>query len=200
MIKKTRKAVADYAEAYKQANQVYKQVIQHIKANYKEGSDLYKQAMKTAENTLNEGVAGIKKDCEKQVDADFEEVRKAIRKAVATAPSTEVLAILPMIREGKLNETELQMFLGEGHRNYMDCKMLYDAMGKPFTTVEELMERVDTLEAGVKEYFRTYTGEGMDRISYRNALVLNGSMIDSIDSLTDEFVSAYSVQGVDKKE
>lgn len=200
MIKNTRKAIADYAEAHKQAKQVYKQVIQHIKANYITDSDLYNQAMKTAKNTLNEAVTPIKNSCLKQVETDFEEVRKAIRKGVATPPSAEVLAILPMIKEGKLNETELQMFLGEGHRNYMDCKMLHDAMGKPFTTVEDLMERIDELEASVKDYFNSYSGEEMDRISYKNALVLNGSIIDSVDSLTDEFVSAYAVQGFDNKE
>lgn len=200
MIKNTHNAVKDYAEAYRQADQIYKQAVKHIKANYKEGTELYNSAMKTAKNTLNEAIKPIKNTCVKQIETDFEEVRKAIRKGVATPPSAEVLAILPMIKEGKLNETELQMFLGEGHRNYMDCKMLHDAMGKPFTTVEDLMERIDELEASVKDYFNSYSGEEMDRISYKNALVLNGSIIDSVDSLTDEFVSAYAVQGFDNKE
>lgn len=200
MIKNVHKAVKEYAEAYKQANKVFQQVSGHIKANYKEGSDLYKSAMKTAKNTLNEAVTPIKDSCVKQVQKDFDEARKAIGKAVVSSPSAEVLAILPMIREGKLDEAELQIVLGNVKGNYMDMKLIHDAMGKPFTTVKELMERINTLEAGVMKYFNSYTGEGMDRISYSDALVLNGSMIDSVDSLTDEFVSAYAVQGFDNKE
>ena len=200
MIKNTHNAVKDYAEAYRQADQVYKQAVKHIKANYKEGSDLYDSAMKTAKNTLNEAIKPIKDTCMKQVQKDFDGVREAIRKAVATPPSSEMLGLLPMIKEGKLNETEMQMILGNAHRNYMDQKLLYDAMGKPFITVEELMGRIDGVEAGLKGYFESFAGEGMDRISYSNALILNGSMINSVDTLTDEFVSAYSDQGFDNKE
>lgn len=200
MIKNVHKAVTDYAEAYRQADQVYKQAVKHIKDNYKEGTELYNSAMKTAKNTLNEAIKPIKNTCVKQVQKDFDEVRKRIGKAVVTTPSAEVLAILPMIREGRLNETELQMILGNVKGNYMEQKLIHDAMGKPFTTVKELMERIDSLEAGVMEYFNSYTGEGMDSVSYKNALVLNGSMIDAVDTLTDEFVSAYSVQGFDNKE
>ena len=195
MIKNTHRVVKDYAEAYRQAKQVYKQAIKHIKANYKEGSELYKSAMKTAEKTLNEAIKPIKNTCMRQVQEDFEEVRKAIRKAVTTPPSADVLTLLPMIREGKLTDSELQMLLTNAKGNYMDQKFLHDAMGKQFTTVEELMEGIDRLEARLNGYFDSYAGEEMDRISYSNALMLNGSMIDSIDTLTDEFVSAYSDQG-----
>ena len=200
MIKNVHKAVTDYAEAYKQANQLYKQAVKHIKDNYKEGTELYNSAMKTAKNTLNEAIKPIKNTCVKQVQADFEEVRKAIRKAVTTPPSADILTLLPMIREGKLTDSELQMILANAHGNYMDQKFLHDAMGKQFTTVEDLMERIDSLEAGVMEYFNSYTGAGMDSISYKNALILNGSVIDTVDTLTDDFVSAYSVQGFNNKE
>lgn len=199
MIKNVHKAVTDYAEAYRQADQVYKQAVKHIKDNYKEGTELYNSAMKTAKNTLNEAIKPIKNTCVKQVQADFEEVRKAIRKAVTTPVSADIQTLLPMIREGKLTDTELQMILGDTHRNYMDQKFLHDAMGKQFTTVEELMGRIDGLEAGLKGYFESFAGEGMDRISYSNALILNGSMINSVDTLTDEFVSAYTDQGFDNK-
>ena len=195
MIKNTLKAVNDYAEAYRQAIQVHKQAIKHIKANYKEGSELYKSAMKTAEKTLNEAIKPIKNTCMRQVQEDFEEVRKAIRKAVTTPPSADVLTLLPMIREGKLTDSELQMILANAHGNYMDQKFLHDAMGKQFTTVEDLMERIDRLEASLNGYFDSFAGEEMDRISYSNALILNGSVIDTVDTLTDDFVSAYSDQG-----
>ena len=200
MIKNTHRVVKDYAEAYRQANQVYKQALKHIKANYKEGSDLYVSAMKTAEKTLKEAIKPIKNTCMKQVQADFEEVRKAIRKAVTTPPSADILTLLPMIREGKLTDSELQMILANAHGNYMDQKFLHDAMGKQFTTVEELMERIDRLEASLNGYFDSFAGEEMDRISYSNALILNGSVIDTVDTLTDDFVSAYSDQGFDNKE
>lgn len=200
MIKNVHKAVTDYAEAYRQAIRVHEQAVKHIKDNYKEGTELYNSAMKTAKNTLNEAIKPIKNTCVKQVQADFYEARKAIGKAMVLTPSAEVLAILPMIREGKMDETEVQMILGNMKGNYMEQKLIHDAMGKPFTTVTELIERIDSLEASVMKYFDSYTGAGMDTISYSNALVLNGSMIDSVDTLTDEFVSAYSVQGFDNKE
>ena len=200
MIKNTHKAVTDYATAYKQANTVYKQAVAEIKANYKEGSPMFKSAMKTAKDILNTALIPMKDTYKGIVKKDLDDVRKAINQAVAVPPSAELLGILPMIREGKLNEAELQVFIDKYKGNYMNSKMLYDAMGKHFTTIEELTERIDRLEAGLNGYFDSFAGEEMDSISYGNALVLNGSIIDSVDSLTDEFVSAYAVQGFDNKE
>ena len=215
MIKNVHKAVTDYAEAYRQADQVYKQAVKHIKDNYKEGTILYDSAMKTAKNTLNEAIKPIKNTCVKQVQADFEEVRKAIRKAVTTPPSPETLGLLPMIKEGKLNETEMQMILGNAHRNYMDQKLLYDAMGKQFTTVEGVMEDLDALEDVLTKYFENYyagtsqelnipirniEGRTYTEGGYMARLLQHGDWINRIDTLTDEFVSAYSDQGFDNKE
>ena len=194
MIKNVHKAVTDYAAAYKQATKIYKQAEKHIKANYKEDSDLYKSAMKTAKNTLNEAVTPIKDNCVAQVQKDFDEARKAIGKAVVEPYSSDMISILPMIKEGKLDDVELQIIMDQHKGNYMDMKLIHDAMGKPFTTVKEVMERLDSLEAGVIKYFRSYKGEEMDRVSYENALMMNGSVIGSVNTLTDDFLSAYAGQ------
>lgn len=215
MIKNTLKAVNDYAEAYRQAKQVYKQAIKHIKANYKEGSELYKSAMKTAEKTLNEAIKPIKNTCVKQVQEDFEEVRKAIRKAVTEPPTADIMTMLPMIREGKLNETEIQMVMEQHKGNYMDIKLLSDAQGKHFTTVEGVMEDLDALEDVLTKYFENYCagsdqelnipirntdGKTYTEGGYMARLLQHGDWINRIDTLTDDFVSLYSVQGFDNKE
>ena len=105
--------------------------------------------------------------------------------------------MLPVIRSGKLTDTELQLITD--HLGYMDSKLLYDAMGKDFKTVESVLEELDSLEAETKHFINTYEGEPMERITYRNALTLNGSVIKSVDDLTDEFINAYSVQTSNKE-
>lgn len=194
MIKNTHKAIKDYAEAYKQANAVHNQAVTYIKANYKEGSEVYKSAMKTATDTLNNAITPMKDMCVQKVRSDFEDVRKAITNAVTVAPSAELLGILPMIKEGKMNNTELQMFIDKFRGNYMDAKLLSDAMGEQFMTVESIMEDLDRLEARVNKYFNDYAGEPMERISYNSAMMLNGSPIEAVDSLTDDFLTAYAEQ------
>lgn len=197
MIKNTHKAVTDYVEAMRQASDVHKQAVSYIKANYKEDSDLYNSAMKTASDTFTSALEPLKDTYRKTISKDFEEARKAIQKVVATPPSESVLAMLPVIRSGKMTDTELQLITD--HLGYMDTKLLYDAMGKPFKTVENILEELDSLEAETKHFINTYAGEPMERITYRNALTLNGSVIKSVDDLTDEFINAYSVQTSNKE-
>lgn len=197
MIKNTHKAVTDYAEAIRQALDVHKQAVSYIKANYKEGSDLYNSAMKTASDTFTSALEPLKDTYRKTISKDFEEARKAIQKVVSTPPSESVLAMLPVIRSGKLTDTELQLITDQ--LGYMDTKLLYDAMGKDFRTVESVLAELDSLEAETKHFINTYAGEPMERITYRNALTLNGSVIKSVDDLTDEFINAYSVQTSNKE-
>lgn len=192
MIKNTHTSVTDYAEAYRQAKLVHNQAIENIKNNYKEGSELYKNAMKTATDTLNDAVLPMKDLYSSKVKEEFEAVRKAVREVVTAPPTEKVTAILPMIKEGKLNDTELQMLLGDDKLNYMDTKRIYDALGRQFRTVESIMEDIDRVEASMQEYFTTYKGESMDKISYNNAHMLNGSQIEVLDSVTSEFIAKYS--------
>lgn len=194
MIKNTYKAIMDYTEAYRQAHNVYSQAVKHIKTNYRESGELYTSAMKTAQDTLTTALKPMQDTCRGIVKNDFNEVRKAIRKAVAVSPSADVISILPLIREGKLNNTEVQIILEAHKENYMDSKMIYDAMGETFTTVESVMGDLDSIEQKVNTYFKTFAGESLDRISYNNALILNGSIIGELDAVTDDFLNTYSVK------
>lgn len=198
MIKNTHKAITDYAEAIRQANEVHKQAVNYIEANYVKDSALYNSAMKTASDTFRDAIQPLKDNFKKTIEQDFEDARKAIQKAVSVPPSDSVLSMIPLIRSGKMTETELKLI--SGNFGYMDTKLLYDAMGKErdFTTVESVLEELDSLEEMTKGFFSTYAGEGMDSITYKNALMLNGSMIKSVDDLTDGFVSAYTVQDSNK--
>lgn len=198
MIKNTYTLVTDYAEAYRQAKLVHNQAVKNIKNNYKEGSELYKNAMKTATDTLNDAVLPMKDLYSSRVKEEFEAVRQAVRKVVTTPATEKVTAILPMIKEGKINDTELQMLLGDDKLNYMDTKRIYDALGKQFKTVESIMKDIDRVEASMKKYFTTYKGESIDKISYNNAHMLNGSQIEVLDSVTSEFITKYSNEDGEK--
>ena len=194
MIKNTHSAVMNYADAYGQARIVYNQAVTHIRTNYREGGELFNSAMKTARDTLETALKPMKESCMMAVKNDFDEVRKAIRKAVAVSPSADVISILPLIREGKLNNTEVQIILEAHKGNYMDSKMIHDAMGETFTTVESVMGDLDSIEQKVNTYFKTFAGESIDKMSYNNALILNGSIIGELDAVTDDFLNTYSVQ------
>ena len=194
MIKNTHKALMDYAEAYKQANDVYKQAVAHIKANYKEGSELYRSAMKTANETRNNAVTPMKDMCRDVVKQDFAKVREAVQKAVTVAPTSELLAILPMVQAGKLNEAELQMFVDRYKGNYMDSKLLADAMGEHFTTVESILNDLEALEAPVNKFFDNYGNETDAGEEYMSRLMQKGTWIEEVDALTDDFVTTYGLQ------
>lgn len=194
MIKNTRKAITDYTEAYTQAKDVYIQAVKYIKANYKNGSEVYKSAMKSAKETFEKALTPMRDICKEKVQKDFNEVRKAISKAVAVLPSDKVLGILPMIKSGKITETETQMFLEEFKGNYMDVKLLNDAMGKHFKTVESIMDELEMIENATNEYIDTFAGETLANMSDNNIMLLKGSYIEDVDSLTDDFVNMYSSQ------
>ena len=209
MIKNTLKAVNDYAEAVKQAKTVHKQAISYIKANYNNTSDLYKSAVKTAKSTLETAIIPIKESTKETMKKDLQEARNAIRKAVGVSPSADIMILTSMIREGKMNDTEIRMVMDQHKGNYMDMKLLADAHGDHFTTVEKIMEDLDDLEDTLTKYFDNYY-EGTDEelgIPIRNnefssyveggymaRLLQHGDWINQVDSLTDDFVQAYTVQ------
>lgn len=192
MISNIHNAIKEYAEAYRQAKKVHEQAVKHIKANYKDGSDLYNSVMQTATDTFTGALKPFKTKCEETCMKDFEGARNAIQKVVAVPVSDSVLNLIPVIKDGKMTESELQMICKD--RGYMETKLLYDAMGKPFTTVENVLEDLNDLEDEVHEFMSTFKGESIETISYRNALMLNGSFIDKVDKETEDFINAYSVQ------
>jgi tetratricopeptide (TPR) repeat protein len=209
MIKNTLKAVNDYAEGYRQALAVYKQAVSYVKANYKDNSDLYKSALKTARNTLETANIPIKESTKESMKKDFQEARKAIREAISVSPSADIMILSSMIREGKMNDAEIRMIMDQHKGNYMDMKLLCDAHGDHFTSVEGITEDLDELEEVLTRYFDNYYA-GTDpelNIQIRNTgfssyaeggymarLIQQGDWINRIDSLTDDFVQTYAVQ------
>lgn len=192
MIKNTHKAVMDYAEAMKQATDVHRQAVNHIEANYKKGSDLYNSAMKTASETFRNALKPFKDQFEGIVKDDFENARKAIQKAVTVPPTVGVVNLLPVIQSGQLGETEKKMILDEYKGNYMDSKLLHQAMGLPFTTIENMMEDLTALEAPLKDYFSDKSSE------YMTALMQKGDWINRVADLTEDFITTYSIQDADE--
>ena len=193
MIAKIKDLINEYSNAVIQANSVYKQAVKHIKSNYKEGSDLYTSAMKTAQEVKETAIRPILDDCKGAVKEVFEEVRNRISSAVAVAPSSDVMAILPLISAGKLNDTELQIIVDAHKNRYIDSKLIQDAMGKgvEFTTVEAVLQDLDVLQAGVEQYFKTYHGEPLERMSYNNALVMMGSTLEDTNEMVNNFLNTY---------
>lgn len=194
MIKNTHKVISDYAEACRQGREVYNQAVNHIKKNYLTESELFKSAMNQAQETLRTAIQPMKDECRKTITAEFEAVRKAVAKAVTAVPSNDLVGILPLIREGKLKDTELKLILDAHKGNYLESRMLYDAMGERFTSVEDIVTALDSAERKAQQFLDTYNGESLERMSYNNALILNGSLIGELDSVTDEFLTTYGGQ------
>ena len=194
-MKNTNRAIKEYSEAVKQAKSVYNQAVKHIEGNYIKGSSIYKDAMKTAKDTFDEAVMDIKKVYVKMVKEDFEETRTAIKNIVVTAPSKELLEVLPIIKEGNLTETELQMFTEKFVGSYMDEKLLADATGEQFKTIENMVYDLNTLESEVNDFFDNYTGRTIETgLGYKNATMLNGSPVELMNKTVDEFLTRYAGQ------
>lgn len=194
-MKNTNRAIKEYSEAVKQAKSVYNQAVKHIEGNYIKGSSIYKDAMKTAKDTFDEAVMDIKKVYVKMVKEDFEETRTAIKNIVVTAPSKELLEVLPIIKEGNLTETELQMFTEKFVGSYMDEKLLADATGEQFKTIENMVYDLNTLESEVNDFFDNYTGRTIETgLGYKNATMMNGSPVELMNKTVDEFLTRYAGQ------
>lgn len=197
MIAKIKDLINEYSNALIQANSVFTQAETHIKKNYIESSDLYTSAMKTAQEVKETAIRPILDDCKGAVKEVFEEVRNRISSAVAVAPSSDVMTILPLISAGKLNDTELQILVDAHKSSYLDSKLIQDAMGKgdAFTTVEAVLQDLDVLQAGAEQYFKTYHGEPMERMSYNNAMMMVGSIVEDTNEKVNSFLNTYGVQG-----
>ena len=194
-MKNTNRAIKEYSEAVKQAKSVYNQAVKHIEGNYIKGSSIYKDAMKTAKDTFDEAVMDIKKVYVKMVKEDFKETRTAIKNIVVTAPSKELLEVLPIIKEGNLTETELQMFTEKFVGSYMDEKLLADATGEQFKTIENMVYDLNTFESEVNDFFDNYTGRTIETgLGYKNATMLNGSPVELMNKTVDEFLTRYAGQ------
>ena len=194
-MKNTNRAIKEYSEAVKQAKSVYNQAVKHIEGNYIKGSSIYKDAMKTAKETFDEAVMDIKKVYVKMVKEDFEETRTAIKNIVVTAPSKELLEVLPIIKEGNLTETELQMFTEKFVGSYMDEKLLADATGEQFKTIENMVYDLNTFESEVNDFFDNYTGRTIETgLGYKNATMMNGSPVELMNKTVDEFLTRYAGQ------
>lgn len=191
-MKNTNRAIKEYSEAVKQAKSVYNQAVKHIEGNYIKGSSIYKDAMKTAKDTFDEAVMDIKKVYVKMVKEDFEETRKSIKNVVINPPSEELLGLLPMIKNGMMTETEIQMFSDKFKGNYMDEKLLADAKGEQFKTVEWMMDDLNTLESKVNDFFDNYKGDDLAKISIHTATMMKGSPVELMNKTVDEFLTRYA--------
>lgn len=187
MIKNTLKAVNEYAEARKQALEVFKQAESYITSNYIEGSAAFETAMRTARTAMNSAVDVVLTENKQTVMKDFEEARKAIQEVVATAPSQDAMNMISVINSGKLNQSEIQMILNQFKGNYIDSKMLHDAAGIYFENVEDLLAELDLIEKNIKDYF---DGNGT---GYKAELIKHGDWINHVDERTDDFINTYGV-------
>lgn len=193
-MKNTVKVIKEYSEAVKQAKSVYNQAVKHIEGNYIQDSSIYKDAVKTAKDTFENTVKEMKSVFVKQVEKDFEETRKSIKNVVINPPSEELLGLLPMIKNGMMTETEIQMFSDKFKGNYMDEKLLADAKGEQFKTVEWMMDDLNTLESKVNDFFDNYKGDDLTKISIQTATMMNGSPVELMNKAVDEFLTRYAVQ------
>lgn len=193
-MKNTNRAIKEYSEAVKQAKSVYNQAVKHIEGNYIKGSSIYKDAMKTAKDTFENTVREMKSVFVKQVEKDFEETRTSIKNVVVTAPSEELLGLLPMIKNGMMTETEIQMFSDKFVGNYMDEKLLADAKGEQFKTIEWMMDDLNNLESKVNDFFDNYKGDDLAKISIHTATMMNGSPVELMNKTVDEFLTRYAGQ------
>lgn len=50
------------------------------------------------------------------------------------------------------------------------------------------------IENATNEYIDTFAGENLASMSDNNVMLLKGSYIEDLDSLTDDFINTYSSQ------
>lgn len=197
MIKNIQKTITEYAEAQKSACEVYSQAVDYIKKNYVEGSPIYKSAMQTALSTLEEALTPIKDKCKAEARKEIEQAKKAVSGAVTVPQSPDLEGILPLIRDKKLSEMELETIVEKYSGNYMDSKLIHDAMGKSFKPLDQVIRSVDRLSQNVDAFFNSYNGQ-TEAHSYSENVLIGGAQIEMVSSMVDDFLTSYGNQDSDK--
>lgn len=194
MIKDVKQAIKDYCKAREHATTTYNQAVKYVNDNYIKDSEVYKDTMKTVQVAFDEAVRPLKGDYSAKVAKAFEEVKQAVQGVVAVPPTTEVLNMIEAIKSGTINDTEKEMILNQFGTNYMNSKLLHNAFGEHFTTVEDVVQRITDLEDMVVKYPH-YLEDGESEYYVR--LLENDyddSWILNVDRMAEEFIQSYTVQ------
>lgn len=198
-LKNTMNSIEVYAESYKKAKSVYDQAADYINGKYKENSEWYVNQMEQAKTTLYDTITPLRDLCTDNVKKEFNKVREELAKIVTTQPTQNLQTIIKMIKDEKLTKVETDMIIDKYKHNYMDDKLIHDAIDIPFTTVEKVIEDLDQLEKDINHFFLTYKGEELTVISYSNALILNGAYVKNVGTTADDFINKYT-SGLENQE
>lgn len=197
MIKELNNLVKDYSESVKMAKKVYLQTKKYLEDTYNVNSSMYKKLMNEALNVYSEAKTELKKKAEKNLQSQFSNIRKEVSNRVLAPQSKELLDLLPMLKEGKIQGKTLDMILEKYGNTYMNDLAIHDAINKPFKNSESLSEHIDQLENSVNRFIDTYEGQDITAMSYQNAVLLNGAPFGYLEQEFNEFVTHYSTEGGD---
>lgn len=197
MIKDLNNLVKDYSESVKMAKKVYLQTKKYLEDTYNVNSSMYKKLMNEALNVYNEAKTELKKNAEEKLQSQFSNIRKEVSDRVLAPQSKELLDLLPMLKDGKIQGKTIDMILEKYGSTYMNDLAIHDAISKPFKNSESLSEHIDQLENSVNRFIDTYEGQDITAMSYQNAVLLNGAPFGYLEQEFNEFVTHYSTEGGD---
>jgi hypothetical protein len=192
MLENVKKDIEAYYKGLKQANEMYREVVSAIKKTYLPSSSIYDESLTEANKVLVETKTALRDEYIAKTAEAFKAARTAIKKAVVVEPSEGALKVLPLIEEGKLKQTEIDMIIETYKGNYMDMRYIHKAMHKHFLSVEYLIDRLNYAEKLTDHFYKTCKGaSSIANMSYRDVLTLNTNTIEEIVALVNEFLDQY---------
>lgn len=184
-MKKVFESVQNYKNARLEAIEKYNTAMKWVDQNYIKNSERYNERVNTLKAERDAAITAFKKVGLETAQQEFEKIKEQVQKVVSITPTEDIERILS--RVGKMTELEKNLVLEQHKGSYMDSKILHEAMGKPFTTIDDVMENLVYVEAEVNNYFRNYVAD-----SYRCKDIEHGALFDTVDEMVSSFVGKYS--------
>ena len=180
-------SVQNFKTKRQEAIENYKRTMAIVNRNYIKGSDKYKERVKSLKEERDTTISSLKAAGLATLEQEMTSIRGSITKIVGIAPSEEMERAISKLKGMTDIEKNIMYEQLKENASYMDMKMLNAAMGKPFATVDGLLEDLDYMEQSLRNYFNDYVAG-----SYRCLDIEYGASLNALDEQVNDFVGQYA--------
>ena len=198
MLKNLLSTVQQYADEHKRLEDEFTLKQQQIKEWYK--GDMYKEQLDKAKEAYRSGVEALRARAKPLIEQEVNEAKTAI-KSVITKPVTgeqlNLIQTAKLLNESNmLSDVEKKEIMSKCKNNYLATRMLVDLFGLEYSPAklqaEGLLSRIDGALKLINKNVIEAQGFNTERSSFTSAFVLQGDVINDIQSDVSVFVSSFS--------
>ncbi|WP_443659290.1 hypothetical protein [Clostridium algidicarnis] len=191
-----KKVVYDYSKKYNKYTEEFKKDKAYVDANYVSSGSMWADGFKSIKENYNNLVEEARSVATEETKVIFKSITEKLNKKIAEGVAPGVVAELELLKTTKVTKDDIDAYLQKYYNNYLVCKVLKELAEKKeiqaeVLTLTDQMELLEDLKNQVIEFYRIYSGPSK---SYKCELILNGNIIDNIDSQLKVFVVRYGIE------